>query len=46
MIQGKENNWKTMQERLKKAVLNRNLKFGNLISKESIPINKGKGFRR
>lgn len=46
MIQGKENNWKTMQERLKKAVLNPNLKFGRLISKKAISINKGKGFRR
>ncbi|WP_445432425.1 nucleotidyl transferase AbiEii/AbiGii toxin family protein [Chryseobacterium indoltheticum] len=46
MIQGKENNWKVMQERLKKAVLNPNLKFGNSHSKKIVPINKGRGFRR
>ncbi len=46
MMQRKENNWKTMQERLKKAVSNPNLKFGSSLSKKVIPINKGKGFRR
>lgn len=46
MIQGKENNWKTMQERLQKAVLNPNLKFGSSLSKKAIPINKGKRFKR
>lgn len=46
IIHGKEDNWKTMQERLKKAVSNPNLKFGSSLSKKAIPINKGKGFRR
>lgn len=46
MIHGKEHNWKVMQERLKKAVLNPNMKFENPNPKKIIPINKRKGFRR
>lgn len=46
MIHGKEHNWKKMQERLKKAVLNPNFKFGNSHSKKVTHLNKRKGFRR
>lgn len=46
MIQRKENNWKTMQERRRKAVINPNHKFGSPLSEKAIPITKGRGFRR
>ncbi|WP_228452053.1 nucleotidyl transferase AbiEii/AbiGii toxin family protein [Chryseobacterium sp. G0186] len=46
MVHGKENKWKRMQERLKKAVLNPNLKFGNSAEKKVVLKNKGKGVRR
>ncbi|TYO92017.1 hypothetical protein LX74_01674 [Elizabethkingia miricola] len=46
MVDGKEHKWKTMQERLKEAVLNPNVKFGNSVEKKVVLKNKGKGFRR
>lgn len=46
MVYGKEHKWKTMQERLKEAVLNPNVKFGNSADKKIILKNNGKGFRR
>jgi hypothetical protein len=33
MVHGKEHKWKTMQERLKEALLNPNMKFGNSAEK-------------
>lgn len=45
MIQGKANNWKTMQGRLEKAVSNPNLKFGSPLSKELFPSTEGKDLK-